>query len=279
MEKFKHKRSVSKKGGIQKRDEGSGRGGARPTDRMRAAKSIEKRIEQMLEKDRIEKPRKIRERKISLSQSDVEGRFVLHIEHLSKSFGDHRVLDDVTLNVGNGVKLGIIGRNGSGKSTLLKVLVGELAASEGSFIWSPQVSIGYYSQEHETLDPNKSILDEVLQGRQQEQTRARTILGRLNIRRNKVLQTIGTLSIGEKSKAALAKILFSDVNVLVMDEPTNHVELSARESLEDALDEYDGTVIIASHDRYLLDRIATAIYDMETGRYFPGGYVEYVGEK
>ncbi len=278
MEKFKHKRAVSKKGAIQKRDEGSGRGGARPTDRMRGAKAIEKRIEQMLEKDRIEKPRKIRERKISLSQSDVEGRFVLYIEQLSKSFGDYQVLDNVMLSVGNGVKLGIIGRNGSGKSTLLKIIVGEIAASSGSYRWSPQVSIGYYSQEHETLDPGSTILDEVLQGRQQEQTRARTILGRLNIRRDKVLQTIRTLSIGEKSKTALAKILFSDVNVLVLDEPTNHVELSAREALEDALDDYDGTVIIASHDRYLLDRVATAIYDIETNRYFPGEYSEYVGK-
>jgi ATP-binding cassette subfamily F protein 3 len=278
MEKFKHKRSVSKKGALQKRDEGSGRGGARPTDRMRGAKAIEKRIEQMLERDKIEKPRKVRDRKISLSQSDVEGRFVLRVEHLSKSFGEHQVFEDITLSVGNGIKLGIIGRNGSGKSTLLKIIVDEIKASSGSYRWSPQVSIGYYSQEHETLDPRNTILDEVLQGQQQEQTRARTILGRLNIRRDKVLQTIRTLSIGEKSKTALAKILFSDVNVLVLDEPTNHVELSAREALEEALDDYDGTIIIASHDRYLLDRIATAIYDIEANRYFPGGYGEYIEE-
>lgn len=277
MEKFKHKRSVSKKGALQKRDEGSGRGGARPTDRMRGAKAIEKRIEQMLEKDKVEKPRKIREPKISLSPSDVEGRFVLRIERLSKSFGKHKVFEKITLSVGNGIKLGIIGRNGSGKSTLLKIIVGEMTASSGSYRWSPQVSIGYYSQEHETLNAQNSILDEVLQGQQQEQTRARTILGRLNIRRDKALQTIGTLSIGEKSKTALAKILFSDANVLVLDEPTNHVELSAREALEDALEDYDGTVIIASHDRYLLDRIATAIYDIESDRHFAGGYAEYVG--
>jgi len=276
MEKFKHKRSVSKKGSVQKRDAGSGRSGVSASSKMRAAKSVEKRIERMLEKDKVEKPRKIRKRKIELSPGDVGGRFVLRIKDLSMSFGSHRVFGNVSFSVPNGVKLGIIGRNGSGKSTLLKILVDELNPSSGSYRWNPQVSIGYYSQEHETLDEDNSILDEVSKGNQQEQTRARHILGRLHIRGDKVFQRIGTLSIGEMSKTALAKILFSDVNVLVLDEPTNHVELSAREALEDALDEYEGTVIIASHDRYLLDRVSSAIFDIEHNRYFAGSYREYV---
>ncbi len=278
MEKFKFKRSVTKKGRVCKRDAGSGRSGVSSSSKMRAAKSVEKRIERMLEKEKIEKPRKIRKRKIELSSADVGGRFVLRTNGLSKSFGSHRVFGDATLAVANGAKLGIIGRNGSGKSTLLKILVDELDATSGSFRWNPQVAIGYYSQEHETLDDDKTILEEVSQGNQQEQTRARHILGRLNIRGDKVFQKIGTLSIGEKSKTALARILFSNVNVLVLDEPTNHVELSAREALEEALDDYDGTVIIASHDRYLLGRVTTSIYDIEHNRYFAGSYCEYVSK-
>ena len=103
--------------------------------------------------------------------------------------------------------------------------------------------------------------EEVLQGRYAEQAMARIILGRLNIRRDMVHQKIGTLSVGERSKVALAKILFSDFNILIFDEPTNHVELSAREAFEEALENYNGTVLLVSHDRYLLDRITGEIFD------------------
>lgn len=177
-----------------------------------------------------------------------------------------------------GAKLGIIGRNGSGKTTLLRIMTGILDASVGSVTWNPQARLGYFSQEHETLTPSRTVLDEVLQGKHSEQTRARHILGRLNIRLDQVHQTIDTLSLGERSKVALAKILFSEANVLLLDEPTNHIELSAREAIEDALEAYDGAVVIASHDRFLLDRIATEIYDIEKQYYFRGTYADYVAD-
>jgi len=276
MEQFKLSRSVTKKGGICKRDDGSGRARSGGADKMRSAKAIEQRIRSMLEKDRAESPHLDRERKISFKKATLKAPFALEIENLTHRFGRRPIFKNLTLSVGSGVKLGIIGSNGSGKSTLLKIITENLKASSGNYRWAPQARIGYFSQEHETLGASNSILDEVLQGRLQEQTRARTILGRLNIRRDKVYQSIGTLSLGERSKTALAKILFSDANVLVLDEPTNHLELSAREALEAALGEYTGTVIVASHDRYLLDRLATEIFDIEKSRYFPGTYSEYV---
>jgi ATP-binding cassette subfamily F protein 3 len=276
VENFKFKRSISKKGSVQKRDAGSGRSGVSSSDKMRAAKAVEKRIEQMLEKEKAEKPRLDRERKITFSTRPLKTPVVLKVRNLIRSFGEQTIFANINLSVGNQDRLGIIGRNGSGKSTFLKIITGNLDAGGGLYRWTPQAEIGYFSQEHETLDNSQTILDEVLQGNQAEQTRARWILGRLNIRRDKVFQTVGTLSMGERSKVALAKILFSDVNILILDEPTNHIELSAREAFEDALDEYQGVVIVASHDRYLLDRITLRIFDIEKNRLFEGGYSEYI---
>jgi ATP-binding cassette subfamily F protein 3 len=275
IEKFKLSRSVTKKGGICKRDEGSGRSGADSAGKMRSAKAVEKRIQMMIEKDSVEKPSLERKRKITFETSTLKNRIVLRIKKLGRRFGRRAIFKDINLSVLNKARIGVIGCNGSGKSTFLNIITGNLKATSGTFQWAPRAKIGYFSQEHETLDLSKSILDEVLQGKSEDQTRARTILGRLNIRRDKVYQKIDSLSLGERSKVALAKILFSDVNVLVLDEPTNHIELLAREAFENALEDYGGTVIIASHDRYLLDRVATEIFDIEQNRHFEGSYSEY----
>ena len=276
MEKFKFSRSVTKRGGICKRDDGSGKGSVRMTAGMRAARAVERRIQRMMEKERADKPFAEKDRRISFSAQPLSGKFILRVENLGMRFDSRYVFRNVTFAVRVGVKIGIIGRNGSGKTTLLKIITANLSGYDGAYCWSPQVKIGYYSQEHETLDMTHTILQEVLQGNYQDQTRARTILGRLNIRGDKVNQAVGTLSLGERSKTALAKILFSDANILVLDEPTNHIELSAREAFEEALGEYDGAVLIASHDRYLLDRITDEIFDIENNRYFAGTYGQYL---
>lgn len=243
---------------------------------MMPAKRLEKRIRMMIEKEEAQKPFVEKERRISLHGDELKNPVVLTAEKLAKRFGDHPVFDDLNMNVKNGVKMGIIGPNGCGKTTLLRILNGLEKASSGSYRWAPRVKIGYYSQEHENLDSSKTILEEVLQGRYAEQTMARIILGRLNIRRDMVHQKIGKLSVGERSKVALAKILFSDFNILIFDEPTNHVELSAREAFEEALENYNGTVLLVSHDRYLLERITTEIFDMERNRLYQGSYGEYL---
>jgi len=244
---------------------------------MKAAKRIEKRIQRMIEKEEAKKPFIERDRKITIKSTSLKNPTVATVTGLSKTYGARKILDNINLTVANGTKLGIIGRNGSGKSTFLKIIAGALDDFGGEYKWAPRAGIGYYSQEHENLDPKKTILDEVLQGRNSDQTRARTILGRLNIRRDKVYQSVATLSLGERSKTALARILFSEANVLILDEPTNHMEISAREAFEEALEDYSGTVLIATHDRYLLDRIATEILDMETGQHYKGRYADFAG--
>jgi len=276
MDRFKFDRAITKKGRICKRDEGSGKSVRNPGKKMDSAMAIDRRIKQLIERDKKEKPRLDRERRISFSAPELKNKFVLRIENLSRSFGDALILEDVNLDVPTGAALGIIGRNGSGKSTLVNIITGNDDDYRGSYQWAPQADWGYYSQEHEQLDSDKSILDTVLGERIAEQADARTILGRLNIRRDKVYQSIASLSLGERAKTALAAILFSRINVLVLDEPTNHLELSAREAFEDALAEYTGTLILVSHDRYLLEKVTTSIYDIERNILYPGGYGEYM---
>jgi len=276
-EDFKPARSISKSGSIQKRDAGSGRSRAGGSQRqMKSARALEKRIDRLSDADNAQKPFVEKDRRIDLGRREIAPRVILAVEQLGKRFDQQEILGSVDLTVISGAKIGIIGCNGSGKTTLLRILAGEMEPSSGSYRWTPQARIGYYSQEHETLDQNRSILDEVLQGRLQEQTMARTILGRMGLRRDKVHQVIESLSMGERSKTALAKILFSDANVLVFDEPTNHLELGAREAFEEALEAFSGTVLLASHDRFLLERITTGILDIDRGIQYDGGYSEYM---
>ncbi len=275
MERFKAKRSVSKKGSVQKRDAGSASTKADPSKKMRSAVVMSRRIEAEIKVEAELKPFIEKERKIQLRQSELKNPVVVDVREISKAFGSNEILESFSFTVRNGDKVGVIGSNGSGKSTLLKILIGELEPDRGSVVWAPQAQVGYYAQEHENLDRNLSILDEVLQGRVTEQALARTILGGLNLRRDKVFQKIDSLSLGERSKTALAKALFTDANVLLLDEPTNHLELESLEAFEKALREYNGTVVLVTHDRYLLDEAATAILDMDSGRFFAGRYTDY----
>ena len=224
---------------------------------MKRAKNIETRIRKEIEKEESNKPFIAKKRKIQIHDSDLKSRFILKVEKLGKSFGSKNIFQDLSFAVQNHSRLSINGVNGSGKTTLIKILVGEIKDFSGLFSWNPQTKIGYYSQEFETLDEKKSIIEEVVHGNNEIQSEARTILGCLNIRNDKVHQKIKSLSIGERSKTALAKILVSDANVLLLDEPTNHLEISAREALEDALIKFNGAIIFVSHDRYLQEKLAT----------------------
>lgn len=222
---------------------------------MKRAKNIEKRIEKIIEKEEAQKPFISKERKLLLNDSKLKNKVVLSVINISKQFDNNVVLKNINFDVENGDRLAIKGKNGSGKSTLLKIITKNLLPTDGAINWAPKVKIGYYAQEYENLNLDNTIIEEVLQGNTEEQTQARTILGCLNIEKDEVNRKISTLSIGEKSKTALAKIIFSESNVLVLDEPTNHLEISAREAIEDALMEYNGTIIFVSHDRYFCDKI------------------------
>ncbi len=224
------------------------------------AKNLERRIERMVEAEETKKPFIEKRRSVSLDGVAVPGPFVLQANDLGVRFGDRWIFRHFSLALPPNGRLGVIGRIGSGKSTLLRLLTGRLAVAEGTFIegtvrWTPQASIAWYAQELEDLREDSTILDEVLQGCRPEETRARTVLGCLGLRGDKVQERIRNLSAGERGKTALARAIFSRAHVLVLDEPTNHLDLPAREAFEEALSGFAGALLLASHDRHLLERV------------------------
>jgi ATP-binding cassette subfamily F protein 3 len=176
-------------------------------------------------------------------------------------------------------RLGIIGGNGTGKTTLLRTLLGEQRPIDGEMRWGTGVNPGYYDQRLLTVDDRNTVIEELRTIASSAITdgELRGFLGRFLFSGDDVFKPISALSGGEKGRLALAKLIYSRVNVLVLDEPTNHLDIASCEALEDALNEFDGTIITVSHDRYFLDRIATQIlaFTDKGVEYFDGGYSEF----
>lgn len=254
LENFKPKRSIAKNGRICKRDDGSTKG-VRVKNQQKSAAVMQKRLNREIDKTIESKPFIEKQYKIEFSKCNIKNKFVLHVENLSKSFDDLTLFSNKSFSVETGERIAISGKNGSGKTTLLKILNSEIQADSGFINWAPNARIGYYSQEFEHLNNSETILDEVIQGDYENQTRVIIILGCLGITKNMANQVISTLSEGEKSKTALTRLLFLQPDVLLLDEPTNHLEISSRISLEEALSDFEGTIILISHDRYFAEKI------------------------
>jgi len=233
---------------------------------MVQAKNLQRRVERKIEEAEADKPFIEKKRSFHFETESIKSRQVLEVEHLTKTFGLKDVLSNINLHVKNGERVAIMGKNGSGKSTLLKILTGHLDGYVGSFTWSPQAKIGYYSQDYENMNFDNTVLEEVTGGDLKKQTFARTVLGCLFVSENLIQNSIRTLSIGERSKIALGKIIVSGANVLVLDEPTNHLEIEAREALEEALQSFNGAILFATHDRYLIEKMADRVIDMDKTR-------------
>ena len=219
---------------------------------------------------RIERVEHVREDREVAFQLKATGRTeldVLDVAHVSKAFGDHVVLVDVNLHVERGQRVVLLGPNGSGKSTLLKIIAGRLQPDEGVVAWADRARTGYYDQhQDEELESGNTILDEVRGVATDEvDEHLRGVLGRFLFRGDDVFKPISVLSGGERSRVALAKFLIEPTNVLLLDEPTNHLDVTTRRKLIDALEGYEGTIICASHDAAILDRIATRVYQVEGG--------------
>lgn len=229
---------------------------------MQKAKNIETRMEKLIEKAESEKPFIEKKRSFSIDGESSGGNIILRVEGLSFGFTDEYLIDGLSFELNRGERLAVCGKNGSGKSTLLKLLTGNLTADDGTVKWSPSVKIGYYAQEFENLDFNKTILEEVTQGDNLMQNKARTLLGCLKIEKDMVFRKISGLSIGERSKTALAKILMTEPSVLILDEPTNHLEIESGEALENAIMNYQGTLIVVSHDRYFREKVTDIIIEL-----------------
>jgi ATP-binding cassette subfamily F protein 3 len=204
---------------------------------------------------------------------------VLVLDKLAIGFPTRTLASDLSLTLRRGERLGIIGGNGTGKTTLLRTILGELPPLDGDAQWGTQVSIGYYDQRLLSIDERNSVIEEMraIASSSVTEGELRSFLGRFLFTGDDVFKPVAALSGGEKGRLALAKLIYSRVNVLVLDEPTNHLDIASCEALEEALNDYDGTIITVSHDRYFLDRIATQIlFFSEKGvEFFDGGYSEF----
>ncbi len=257
----------------------------RGTEKLaKRAKSREKRLEHI---ERIQRPAISKERiKIQFKERYQSGNDVLTCGDLSMSFMDKGKIRTLFKNVGFDIKRGericIVGPNGIGKTTLLKIITGHLAPDTGFVRLGHNVLPAYYDQEQAMLRSNLTVLDELHESyRLYSETQLRSILGRFLFRNDDVFKQVSALSGGERARLSLLKLMLSGANLLIMDEPTNHLDISAKEVFEDALLDFPGTVLIVSHDRYLLNKIPTRILEMtgEGIESFLGGYDYYIEKK
>lgn len=224
---------------------------ASTSKRARSRQNILDRME------RLEKPPTIERAAIRLGDAAESANRVLILEDIHFK----TIIKDFSAEIFKGEKVGLIGRNGIGKSTLLKIIVGELKADSGEIKIGNRVKVGYLSQGHEELNETRTPLEELNCEFGLTDGQARSELARLNLFAQVVEKPIADLSGGEKTRVALTKLIITGANFLILDEPTNHLDLPAREAIEAALSEFDGTILIVTHDRYLLDKVTTRIIE------------------
>lgn len=228
------------------------------------AESRRKALERL---ERVERPVLVEVPQMHFGDVRRTGDVVLQVDGLAKAY-DRPLFADLSFALPRGRRLGIMGPNGSGKTTLLRILLGDEAADEGSVQRGHLVQFGYYDQHLKSLPEDKPVIRAVTPENDPEVTEQsmRNLLGRFGLTGEQVYQRVGDLSGGERSRAALARLVALGVNVLVLDEPTNHLDLWACDALEQALLEYEGTVIVVSHDRYFLNRVVDLLIVLEGGR-------------
>jgi ATP-binding cassette subfamily F protein 3 len=244
--------------------------------KTKQAKSRRKMLERM---ERIGSTSNIDTANFKLKPTARTGDQVLVLDRLTIGFPTRTLARNLSLTLRRGERLGIIGGNGAGKTTLLRTILGELPPIEGEARWGTGVGIGYYDQRLLTVDERNTVIEELRAIATSAVTdgELRGFLGRFLFTGDDVFKPVLALSGGEKGRLALAKLIYSRANVLLLDEPTNHLDIASCEALEDALNEYDGTIVTVSHDRYFLDRVSTQIlfFDEKGVEYFDGGYTEF----
>ena len=238
---------------------------------VRRAESRAKLLEKM---DVLEKPTEVRtDMRIRLTPRKKSGNDVLTVEKLGKAFGRQLLFENVDFEIKRGEHVAVIGDNGTGKTTLLKILNRVLPPDSGSFRLGMNVEIGYYDQEHHVLHGEKTLFEEISDDYPYlNNTEIRNILAAFLFTGDDVFKHIGDLSGGERGRVSLAKLMLGNANFLILDEPTNHLDIASKEILEDALNNYDGTVLYVSHDRYFINRTAHRILDLTAQR-----IVNYIG--
>ncbi len=240
------------------------------------AKARERKLERYLESDeRVEKPKQHWNIKLDFGPPPPGGRAVLRVEDLAFAYpGQPLLFQHATFDVQAGERVAIVGPNGAGKSTLLKLIAGQLTPTAGTVRVGTNVRLGVLAQEHETLDPRQTVLDAVLHTRPMTQTDARNFLHFFLFGGDSVFRTIGQCSLGERSRLQLALLVLHGCNLLLLDEPLNHLDIEGREHFEQALDAFEGTVLAVAHDRAFLHSFAERVIDVRDGgvRMLEGGY-------
>ncbi len=242
------------------------------------ANAIQNRLDRM---ERVERPT-IERRHMDLRLGGWRGsQKVLELINVSKQFDGKKVLRDINLLLRHGERVGLIGKNGTGKSVLLRLALGLMEPDGGEVRVGPSVLTGYYAQEHETLDPQMTVLDTIRLAGNMSDSSAVALAGRYLFSYRQTTQKVRELSGGERSRLQLALVVLSRANFLLLDEPTNNLDIASAEVLEQALAEFEGTALIISHDRYFLDQVVDRILVVDGGelRSHPGGYSEYLGRK
>lgn len=228
---------------------------------FKRAKNIEKRLEKMEIIDRVDLNNKTLDLKFNMKKRS--GNDVLKIENLEKRFGEKVIFKDVNLNLNYGEKACLIGENGSGKSTLIKIILGQDINFDGKMKLGTSIKIGYIPQNIIFEDNEKTVLDYFSEENNFSETEARNKLAKYGFRQENVFKRLGKLSGGEKVRIILMKLIQKDINFLILDEPTNHIDIDTREILEEALKEYKGTVLFVSHDRFFINAIANRVLNIE----------------
>ena len=242
--------------------------------RAREAKGRQTRLDRL---ERVRRPQERQELNIKIGSAFRSGHTVLSTTPMQAGYAGDVLVRAPELSIERGDCVGLVGPNGSGKTTLLRTLTGQIPAIKGKYEFGTNVKIGYYAQSHEQLPPKGTPLSVILAAQPWGEEAARTFLGRFLFTNDDVFKPVDSLSGGERSRLALAVLLLQQANFLILDEPTNHLDISARETLEEMLSEFEGTILFVSHDRYFMDRIATRIWAIgeDTIQQYLGNYTDY----
>ncbi len=237
---------------------------------IKAAESRQRRLDKV---ERLEKPMEEQHVRFSFDVRRRSGEEALEVKGLAKTFEGEKVFENISFKLRTGDRVALIGPNGVGKSTLFKILTHHLTPDKGSVRFGANIDVGYYDQHQQELNPSNTVLDEVWNSfPAMEQSKIRGALGLFLFSGDDVFDTIGSLSGGERGRVALTKLMLRKDNLLLLDEPTNHLDMDSREVLEDALQDFPGTILAISHDRYFINRFADRVMVMSDN-----GVTEYLG--
>jgi len=243
------------------------------------ASGVQSRIKALDKLERVELPETLVPMHFKFPPAPHSGKIALELTGLGKRYGDHQVLRGLDFTFLRGEKIAVAGRNGAGKSTLMRILAGQDHHFEGGLKWGTDIKVAYFSQDHEkSLDPDKSVLEEVEADAPTSMVpRLRDLLGSFLFRGDDVFKKTAVLSGGEKNRLTLVKLLLRPANLLLLDEPTNHLDLASKDVLLEALEQFEGTVFVVSHDKYFLTQLAQKVLELrpEGHRLHLGGWAEY----